>query len=73
MLSWLTGKHFNNVVKKWEGSLIISAFPLMILDPFIFMFQIFIVCFVLGCIMNAAKIFAQQAADLTALRYVPKQ
>ena len=42
----------------------------MILDPFIFMFQIFIVCFVLGCIMNAAKIFAQQAADLTALRYV---
>lgn len=45
----------------------------MILDPFIFMFQIFIVCFVLGCIMNAAKISAQQAADLTALRYVPKQ
>ena len=45
----------------------------MILDPFIFMFQMFIVCFVLGCIMNAAKIFAQQAADLTALRYLPKQ
>ena len=42
----------------------------MILDPFIFMFQIFIVWFVLGCIMNAAKIFAQQAADLTAFRYV---
>lgn len=54
--SWFTAENIVEVIEVWEGYANVPAFVIVILDPFIIIFQILDLCFALLCSTNTVKI-----------------